>query len=162
MNKKMWWLVAIVVVVIAGVVMYSHSHENESTDADGDGYPEEVMPTSTDTTITPTSTPSASTTASTTGGVSQEKVFTITGSNFAFAPSALSVKKGDKVKIIFKNSGGVHDFKIDEFAVATPRINGGAEATVEFVANTAGTFEYYCSVGTHRQMGMHGSLTVTQ
>ena len=31
---------------------------------------------------------------------------------------------------------------------------------VEFVVDKAGTFEYYCSVGNHRQMGMVGKLIV--
>ena len=72
----------------------------------------------------------------------------------------MSVSKGDKVKIIFKNTGGFHDFTIDEFGVRTKRINGGEEDTIEFVADKSGTFEYYCSVGDHRTLGMRGTLTV--
>jgi plastocyanin len=102
----------------------------------------------------------ASTTVSATLDTTKVKEFTVTGSNFAFAPSTLAVNKGDTVTIHFKNSGGFHDFKIDELGVATPRINGGQNADVTFVATTTGTFEYYCSVGTHRQMGMKGTLTV--
>ena len=89
-----------------------------------------------------------------------QKSFTITGQNFSFAPSTITVKKGDRVKIIFKNAGGFHDFQIDEFKIATKQIRGGAEEAVSFVADQAGSFEYYCSVGTHRAMGMHGTLVV--
>ncbi|MFZ2205403.1 MAG: cupredoxin domain-containing protein [Minisyncoccia bacterium] len=88
------------------------------------------------------------------------KKFTITGSNFKFEPSAFSVNKGDTVKIVFKNIDGFHDFKIDEFNVATKQSKGEDEQTVTFVADKAGSFEYYCSVGTHRAMGMKGTLTV--
>lgn len=88
------------------------------------------------------------------------KTFTVTGSNFKFAPATMSVNKGDTVRVTFKNSGGVHDFTIDELNVVTKQISTGAEETVEFVANQAGTFEYYCSVGNHREMGMKGTLTV--
>ena len=101
--------------------------------------------------------------ASTTVSVSltqTTKEFTVSGFNFGFTPSSLSVNRGDTVVIHFKNTGGFHDFKIDEFNVASKRINGGQEDTVTFVANKTGTFEYYCSVGTHRQMGMKGTLTV--
>ncbi|MDQ5952387.1 MAG: plastocyanin, partial [Patescibacteria group bacterium] len=73
-----------------------------------------------------------------------------------------TVQKGDTVRIIFKNEDGFHDLKIDEFNVATKQIQGGAEETVEFVADKAGTFEYYCSVGKHRDMGMKGTITVTE
>jgi plastocyanin len=72
----------------------------------------------------------------------------------------MSVKKGDTVKITFKNTGGFHDLKIDEFKVATKQLQGGASEVVTFVADKAGTFEYYCSVGNHRAMGMKGTLTV--
>lgn len=87
--------------------------------------------------------------------------FTVEGKNFAFMPSTLSVKKGDTVKITFKNTGGFHDLVIDEFNVRTKQIQTGEE-TVEFVADKAGSFEYYCSVGEHRTMGMKGTLTVTE
>ncbi|MFZ2682303.1 MAG: cupredoxin domain-containing protein [Patescibacteria group bacterium] len=90
------------------------------------------------------------------------KEFTITGGNFAFTPDVMTVKKGDTVRITFKNDDGFHDLVIDEFAVATKQIQAGASEVVEFVADKAGTFEYYCSVGKHREMGMKGVLTVTE
>lgn len=90
------------------------------------------------------------------------KSFTVSGGNFSFTPSTMTVKKGDTVRITFKNDEGFHDLKIDEFKIATKQIAAGAEETVEFVADKAGSFEYYCSVGKHRQMGMVGTLTVTE
>jgi plastocyanin len=88
------------------------------------------------------------------------KEFTISGQNFSFTPSAITVKKGDKVKITFKNVNGFHNLMIDEFKVATKTIQGGTEESVEFVADKTGSFQYYCSVGTHRAMGMWGTLKV--
>jgi plastocyanin len=35
-----------------------------------------------------------------------------------------------------------------------------ASTFIEFVANKKGKFEYYCSVGEHRAMGMKGNLVV--
>lgn len=90
------------------------------------------------------------------------KEFTVTGQNYSFTPSTLTVQKGDRVKITFKNAGGFHDLKIGEFNVATPQIQGDKEASIEFVADKVGSFEYYCSVGSHRAMGMKGTLTVTE
>ena len=37
-------------------------------------------------------------------------------------------------------------------------VRGNDSVTV--VSDKTGSFEYYCSVGTHRQMGMKGTLTV--
>jgi plastocyanin len=90
------------------------------------------------------------------------KELTVEGNNFSFVPATLSVKKGDTVRITFKNTGGFHDLVIDEFDVATKQLQGGAEETVQFVAYKTGTFEYYCSVGSHRAMGMVGTLTVSE
>lgn len=88
------------------------------------------------------------------------KEFTVTGSNFKFDIPEIRVKTGDTVKITFKNAQGFHDFVIDEFKVATKQANGPSEETVEFVADKAGTYEFYCSVGQHRAMGMKGNLIV--
>ena len=91
------------------------------------------------------------------GGV---KEFTISGQNFSFTPNMISVKKGDKVRIIFENTMGFHDFKIDEYGVSTKQAKAPYQEIVEFTANKVGSFEYYCSVGTHRAMGMKGTLNV--
>jgi plastocyanin len=88
------------------------------------------------------------------------KTFTVTGKPFSFSPSEIKVKKGDMVKIIFKNTEGIHDWVIDEFNARTPKIQAGQSAEIQFVADKKGTFEYYCSVGSHRQQGMKGKLIV--
>jgi nitrite reductase (NO-forming) len=85
---------------------------------------------------------------------------TVDGSNFSFTPSIIKVKQGDTVNVTFVNKDGFHDFKIDEYNVATKQIKGGEQEKVTFVASKKGSFEYYCSVGTHRQMGMKGTLVV--
>jgi len=86
--------------------------------------------------------------------------FTITGQNFSFAPSLISVRKGDKVKITFNNTEGFHDFKIDKYGLATKQTKSPSQEVLEFTADKVGSFEYYCSVGTHRSMGMKGTLKV--
>ena len=91
---------------------------------------------------------------------SSVKEFTVEGKDFSFSPSTLSVNKGDKVKITFKNSGGMHDFVLPDFNAKTDVIQSGAQATVEFTADKAGSFQYFCSVGNHKAMGMVGTLTV--
>jgi len=90
----------------------------------------------------------------------ETKSFTVVGTDFDFDLKEIKVKKGDKVKIIFKNSAGFHDWKIDEFNSATKKLQAGQEDTIEFIADKAGTFEYYCSVGSHRAKGMKGNLIV--
>jgi cytochrome c oxidase subunit 2 len=88
------------------------------------------------------------------------KQFTVTGSNFKFEPNTLTVKKGDKVKIIFNNAQGFHDFVLPDFKVQTKPVGANQPAIITFTADKAGTFQYYCSVGNHKAMGMVGTLTV--
>ena len=84
----------------------------------------------------------------------------VTGQNFSFTPNQITVKKGAKVKVVFTATQGTHNFVIDEFQATTKTVSNGGTDTVEFVADKAGTFEYYCSIGKHRALGMVGTLTV--
>jgi plastocyanin len=84
----------------------------------------------------------------------------VNGSSFAFDPKEIRVPEGTRVRVVFNNQGGMHDFVIDEFNARTKVLPSGQSETIEFVANKKGSFEYYCSVGTHREMGMKGTLVV--
>lgn len=88
------------------------------------------------------------------------KSFKVEGENFSFSLKEIRVKKGDTVEIVFINKKGFHDWTIYEFNAKTKQINTGESETIRFVADKAGSFEYYCSVGTHRQQGMVGTLIV--
>ena len=57
---------------------------------------------------------------------------------------------------------GFHNFTVDEFNARTRQINAGETDTIQFTADKAGTFEYYCNVGNHREMGMVGKLIVEE
>ncbi len=89
-----------------------------------------------------------------------EKTFMVHGTNFVFDVKEIKVKKGDKVTIHFMSMDGFHDVVIDEFNAKTERIKTGGMAMMTFVADKTGTFEYYCSVGSHRLNGMVGKLIV--
>ncbi len=88
------------------------------------------------------------------------KVFTLTSENFTFSMDQIKVKKGDKVKIVLDNKVGMHDLVIDEYDARTKVLNGAGTDSIEFTADKTGEFEYYCSVGKHREMGMKGTLIV--
>lgn len=89
-------------------------------------------------------------------------VVDIAGSNFQFSQTEIRVAQGDIVRINFTSNAGAHDFRLDEFDVAIPVLETGDSAAVTFVAETPGTFEYYSSAGTDREMGMTGSLVVEE
>ena len=92
----------------------------------------------------------------------KELTFNVTGGSFYFTPNEIRVKQGDKVKIVFTNVLGTHDFVLEAFNVRTKIIKDGESDTIEFVADKKGAFEYYCSVGKgyHRMKGQIGVLLV--
>lgn len=94
------------------------------------------------------------------------KTFMITGDHLRFYIDGVEnpeiiVNQGDRVKVVFQSTDGFHDFVIDEFNAATEKVGfGDGETSVEFVADKKGNFEYYCSVGKHRENGMFGNFIV--
>ncbi|MBI2611875.1 cupredoxin domain-containing protein [Candidatus Gottesmanbacteria bacterium] len=99
-----------------------------------------------------------------TEGATMEKVevkeFDVVGTPFSFDVKEIKVKKGDTVRINYTNGQGLHDWTVDEFNARTKQLQAGQSETIEFVADKVGEFEYYCSVGNHRQQGMVGTLIV--
>ncbi len=89
------------------------------------------------------------------------KEFTIEGSEYKFNPKSISVNKDDRVRIIFKNTGGIsHNFGIPLLGVRSRTISSGASDTIEFVAEKTGTFDFDCSIPGHRGLGMEGQLII--
>jgi plastocyanin len=90
------------------------------------------------------------------------KEFTLEAGSFYYKPNLITVKKGDKVKVTINSVDMMHDFVIDELKVKSEKAASGTSASVEFTADSVGKFEFYCSVGQHRKMGMVGTLVVTE
>lgn len=90
------------------------------------------------------------------------KTFEIEAGSFYYKPAEIRVKKGDKVKIVIKSVDMMHDFTIDELGVKTEITKAGETSEAEFIADQVGSFEYYCSVGQHRQRGQVGTLIVEE
>lgn len=84
----------------------------------------------------------------------------MTGDKFRFSEDEITVNQGDTVKITLNAVDMPHDWVVDELNVRTDIAQPGETVTVEFVAETAGEYEYYCSVGQHRANGMVGTLIV--
>lgn len=90
----------------------------------------------------------------------QVKIIDISGKPFEFDMKEIRVNKGDRVRINFTNSQGFHDWVLDGYNVRTKQIQAGQTDSIEFVADKAGEFDFYCSVPTHRDKGMMGKLVV--
>lgn len=175
MNKGILIVIILaIVLVVGGFMVLKNSMVPKNSGNEGSGNTPTPSPT-THAAPTPTPTemrspspsPSPSPAPTTRAGASPSptpkasvKEFTITGENFRFSLSEMKVRKGDTVRVTFKSTSGFHNWTIDEFHAATKQLTAGEQETVKFVADKAGVFEYYCSVGTHRQMGMKGTLIV--
>lgn len=87
---------------------------------------------------------------------------TLEAGNFYFKPNVINAKLGQTVRVTINSVSMQHDFVIDDLGVKSTVLPSGKSETIEFVADTIGEFEFYCSVGNHRQQGMVGTLVVTQ
>lgn len=130
-------LLAVPVLIIAGIVLSGNLNKSDGTQ------------------VSTASTPSVES-ASDTDGIE----FVVTAANYEFDQKVITVNKGDEIKITLNNTEGKHDFVLDEFNVKTEILEADESETVTFIADKAGEFEYYCSFGEHRKMGMVGKLIV--
>ena len=105
------------------------------------------------------------------------QVINVTAKKYEFIPSTIRVKQGAKVQLKIMATDHAHGFKIAETpdgaeAAAKPglvfsppqacqKIEKGQTATIEFVAQTAGTYPFRCCVhcGWHHR-AMKGQLIV--
>jgi uncharacterized cupredoxin-like copper-binding protein len=111
------------------------------------------------------STSNAATPASTTsgGGGGAGGSVDLTATDFKFDPSDPSVKSGE-VTFNLKNDGQTtHSLEIEDVNGQDVELEGdvspGQSGTLK--ANLApGTYEFYCPVDSHKEMGMTGEITV--
>lgn len=152
MNRNIALVVGLSIIVLLGVFWFIRSRSNPAT----------TLPDYSQTSSPAEASDQAQQKPATDGAMMVEgtKEFNVTGSNFKYDPGEIKVKKGTKVTINFKSESGLHDLIVEGLDVATKRLQSGESESVSFTADTVGTFEYYCSVGTHRQMGMKGNLIV--
>jgi cytochrome c oxidase subunit 2 len=69
----------------------------------------------------------------------------MTAGNYEFNPPEITVKKGDKVRLIITATDRKHGIKIEGYDI-DQILNVGDPTIIEFTADKAGTFEFKCSV----------------
>lgn len=88
--------------------------------------------------------------------------FTMTASDYAFDPNVITVKKGEKVRLLITATDRDHGIKIEGYDI-DQLLKKGETATIEFTADKAGTFVFKCSVFCGKGHGkMKGKLVVEQ
>lgn len=105
------------------------------------------------------------------------QVIEVTAKKYEYKPRSIHVKQGTKVQLKINSTDHAHGFKIGEFPDGTDRkgspgltftspqdcwkIEKGQSETIEFVAQTPGTYSFKCCVHCgwgHK--GMKGELVV--
>ena len=69
---------------------------------------------------------------------------TVTARKYEFDPPVITVKKGEKVRLLITAADHDHGFKLEAFDI-DQLIMKGSTATIEFTASKSGTFEFKCS-----------------
>lgn len=86
--------------------------------------------------------------------------FTLTAKDSGFDPSIITVKKGEKVRLIITATDCEHEFRLQPFDILQALKKGDPEI-IEFTASKAGTFNFKSSVYCGRGHGkMNGKLIV--
>ncbi len=82
---------------------------------------------------------------------------------FKITPADVPVEKTGKVTFEVANDGKFdHALEVEgpNGDVETDTIPAGQSATLEVDLSKAGTYEMYCPIGNHREMGMDGQISV--
>lgn len=98
--------------------------------------------------------------ATTTPSPAPVKEFAVTAKNWEFDPGTITVHKGDTVRLVITSVDVAHGFALNDFNVSV-NLPPGETKIVEFVADTVGTYTFFCNVFCgegHR--GMRGSFVV--
>src|SRR4051812_8293515 len=100
-NSNKAVIIVVILLIVAAVGYYVYKNSNQAT-------PNPVTNGGTSAPLETTN-PNAGNPNDT--AASSVKEFTVSGSNYKFAPNTLAVKKGDTVKITFVDTQGMHNFK---------------------------------------------------
>jgi plastocyanin len=90
-----------------------------------------------------------------------DRTIEVAGGSYYFEPDNIQVEQGETIEFTLVNEGGFHDMVIPELDAGTDRINGGDTESFTVTFEETGEYEFICSVGTHAQQGMAGTITVS-
>jgi heme/copper-type cytochrome/quinol oxidase subunit 2 len=74
-----------------------------------------------------------------------EHTFSISAKRYAFSPNRIEVVEGDLVRIDLRTEDIAHSLTIDGYRIAK-RVEAGQPVVLEFRAERAGTFPFYCNL----------------
>jgi len=88
------------------------------------------------------------------------KEFSVTAKRWDFDPGVITVNEGDMVKMSVRSIDVSHGIAISQFGVSE-RLSPGETVDIEFTADKAGTYSFFCTVPCGSGHGsMRGTLIV--
>jgi cytochrome c oxidase subunit 2 len=88
------------------------------------------------------------------------RTIVVSVSTWEFSPSAISVKKGEKVQLQLIGGEGTHSFAVPDLGMNV-RVEAGQSVTVDLPTDEAGTFDFRCMVPCGEgHKDMTGKLTI--
>ena len=102
----------------------------------------------------------SSTDETTSDSTSSVKEFKLIARQWEFEPSTIEVNLGDTVKLSVESIDVTHGLSLSQFGV-NEVLNPGKTVEIEFIADKAGTFSFFCSVQCGKgHASMEGTLVV--
>ncbi len=91
------------------------------------------------------------------------RVIKLEAFSWGFNPSTITVKKGETIKLDITATSGTHSLTIQGYNVNSDTVSPGHDASVTFIADKVGTFEFFCSTYCGEgHKDMIGKLIVTE
>ena len=96
---------------------------------------------------------------------SVDRTITISGGpGVTYNTSEVDVEAGETVRFVYTHEGGRHDLVLEENGqrVAGTEVltTEGATDSFTYTFEEGGSYQFYCSVGTHRAQGMEGDIVL--
>ena len=86
------------------------------------------------------------------------------GPGISYNASEVNVEAGETVRFVYTHEGGRHDLVLEENGqrVAGTEVltSEGATDSFTYTFEEGGSYQFYCSVGTHRAQGMEGDVVL--
>lgn len=85
------------------------------------------------------------TTTIATSSEGETKEFSMIARQWEFDPPVITVNEGDTVRLIIRSVDVTHGIAIPQFGI-NRQLMAGQTTTIQFVADKAGTYTFFCSV----------------
>lgn len=93
----------------------------------------------------------------------KRKIAEVKAKEYRFTSARIEVPKGAQVTLRMRNMGTErHEWELPGYKVEIKPVPPGGSGEISFVADKAGTYEFFCDMEDHYERGMRGFLVVKE